>query len=267
MTEVFYAIMFFVLGTLIGSFLNVCAYRIPKKESVAYPASHCTSCGTPIKPYDNIPLLSYAILRGKCRQCGERISLRYPLIEAVVGALWMCAYLCFGLSNRLGVALFFLTVITVLSVIDIDTKTIPNKILIPSIVVGMAVASLYVVNINLVPIFQGYNGFWAFMGMFAGGGTLLSIAMLGSMMFKKEAMGMGDVKLAAFVGLFLGGYVILALFLGFLIGSIISVALIFTKKVGRKDLIPFGPYVGAGAIVTLFFGPQIWHAYLKLAGF
>jgi prepilin signal peptidase PulO-like enzyme (type II secretory pathway) len=91
--------------------------------------------------------------------------------------------------------------------------------------------------------------------------------MLGSMMFKKEAMGMGDVKLAAFVGLFLGGYVILALFLGFLIGSIISVALIFTKRVGRKDQIPFGPYVGAGAIVTLFFGPQIWEAYLKLAGF
>jgi leader peptidase (prepilin peptidase)/N-methyltransferase len=267
MMEIFYVITFFILGTLIGSFLNVCAYRIPRKESVAYPASHCTSCGTPIKPYDNIPLLSYTILRGKCRQCGERISLRYPAVEAVVGVLWMGAYLRFGLTNRLGVALFFLTIITVLSVIDIDTKTIPNKILIPSIAAGMAVASLYVVNINLVPIFQGYNGFWAFMGMFAGGGALLAVAVLGSVMFKKEAMGMGDVKLAAFVGLFLGGYVILALFLGFLIGSILSIALISTKKVGRKDQIPFGPYVGAGAIIALFFGPQIWQAYLKLAGF
>jgi leader peptidase (prepilin peptidase) / N-methyltransferase len=266
MDQVFYMVAFFIAGAVFGSFLNVCAYRIPRKESVSFPPSHCTSCNKAIRPYDNIPILSYAILRGRCRDCGERISIRYPLVEAVIGILWATAYIHSGLTYRTLAIIFFTTVVVLLSIIDIDTKTIPNKILIPSMAISAAVASLYVVNINLVPIYSGYNGFWAFGGMFLGAGILLAIAILGSVLFKKEAMGIGDVKLAAFIGLFIGAYVIMALFIGFFVGSVVSIALIITKKVGKKDYVPFGPFLGVGAIITVYFGPQIWDAYLKLVG-
>jgi leader peptidase (prepilin peptidase)/N-methyltransferase len=266
MTQTIYAIAFLLLGLIIGSFLNVCAYRIPRKESVAYPASHCTSCGKPIRPFDNIPLISYLTLRGKCRDCGERIGLRYPVVEGMVGLLWMAAYLQFGLSYRLAAVLFFVTVVVLLSVIDIDTKTVPNTILLPSIALSLALASLYVINVNLVPVYDGYNGFWAFGGLLAGGGFLLIVAMVAPLVFKKEAMGAGDVKLAAFAGLYLGGYVLLALFLSFLIGSIVSIALIVMQKTGKRDEIPFAPFIGAGSIIAVFFGPQVWAAYLGMAG-
>jgi leader peptidase (prepilin peptidase) / N-methyltransferase len=266
MDQTFYTIGFFVLGTIFGSFLNVCAYRIPRNESVSFPPSHCTSCNKPIRPYDNVPILGFMMLKGKCRDCGDKISLRYPMVEAMIGILWATAYLHSGLTYRTLAIIYFTTIVILLSIIDIDTKTIPNKILIPSMAISAAVASLYVVNINLVPVYSGYNGFWAFGGMFLGAGILLAIAILGSAVFKKEAMGIGDVKLAAFVGLFIGAYVVMALFIGFFIGSIVSIALIAAKKVSKKDSVPFGPFLGVGAIVTVYFGPQIWDTYLKLVG-
>jgi len=258
--------LFFMIGTAVGSFLNVCAYRIPKGESIAFPASHCPSCGAQIKPLDNIPIVSYVLLGGRCRNCKQKISLKYPAVELLAGILWAAAYYHFGLGIELIYGLFFITVLVVLSAIDYDTKTIPNKILLPATVITLLMLPLYFLNIETPPTITGMNAGDSLIGLLAGGGFLLLVAILGPVIFKKNAMGMGDVKLAAFMGLFLGGYVLLALFIGFFIGAVVGIALIATGKRTAKDMIPFGPFLASGAIITVFIGPQLWKGYLAFAG-
>jgi len=262
-----YLVIFFILGTAIGSFLNVCAYRIPKGESIIYPASRCPSCGEDIKPFDNIPIISYVLLGGKCRSCNSVISKKYPVVEFLTGALWALAYYHFGITLNLIVGLFFITILILLSAIDYETKIIPNKVLIPAIAISALLLPLYMLKLETIPVIANSGVQWAIAGFFMGGGFLYLVAVLAPLIFKKEAMGGGDIKLAAFMGLYLGGYVMLALFIGFFLGAIIGIFLITRDKNKAQDMIPFGPFLAAGSIITIFFGPQLWNGYLRLAGF
>ncbi|HEY3373851.1 MAG TPA: prepilin peptidase [Candidatus Aquicultor sp.] len=259
-------ILFFMVGSIIGSFLNVCAYRIPRSESIMFPGSHCPACGGAIAPYDNIPIVSYLLLRGTCRHCRGRIGIRYPLVELTTGALWAAVYYRFGLSSQLAGALFFVTVLTVLSAIDYDTKTLPDKLLLPSIGLSALALLLYPIQIDALPLIAGSGVLRAMFGFVAGGGLLLIVALLGMLVFKREAMGGGDIKLAAFMGLYLGGYVVLAIFIGTFLGTLAGTALMARGKAESKSSMPFGPFLAAGAIVTIFIGPQLWLGYLKFAG-
>ncbi|MDI6815577.1 MAG: prepilin peptidase [Actinomycetota bacterium] len=264
--EPIYNFVFFIFGLIIGSFLNVCAYRIPRNESIAYPPSHCPACGSDVKAIDNIPVISYLLLRGRCRGCRENISLKYPAIELLTGVLWVASYYSFGLRMELPYALFFITTLILLSAIDLDTKTIPNKILLPAMALSVLLLLLYFAGLKTPPIVANMEATGAIIGFFAGGGFLYVVAMLAPLIFKKEAMGGGDIKLAAFMGLYLGGYVMLALFIGFFLGAVVGVILISKNRESGQEMIPFGPFLAAGSIITLFFGPQMWHAYLSFSG-
>lgn len=258
--------VFFILGLSMGSYLNVCAYRIPREKSVTFPPSHCPSCKNPIKPLDNIPVLSYIVLRGKCRACGDKISLRYPAIELITGILWAASYYRFGLSLDLIYGLFFITVLIVLSSIDFSTKTIPNKILLPAMVASILLLLLQPVGVETIPVMNNMGITQSVIGFLAGGGFLFLIAVIAPLIFKKEAMGGGDIKLAAFMGLYLGGYVMLAILLGFFFGAVVGMVLVAKDKTHAKGMIPFGPFLAIGSIITIYFGPQLLSAYLKIAG-
>ncbi|MBS3908299.1 MAG: prepilin peptidase [Actinobacteria bacterium] len=264
--EHLYGFVFFIFGLVIGSFLNVCAYRIPKSESIAYPPSHCPSCGSDVRPIDNIPVLSYILLGGRCGSCRERISPKYPIIELLTGLLWVSSYYRFGLGMELPYALFFITTLILLSAIDFDTKTIPNKILLPATAFSVLLLLPYFTGLTTPPIVAGMDATDAAIGFLAGGGFLYAVAMLAPLIFKKEAMGGGDIKLAAFIGLYLGGYVMLALFIGFFLGAVVGVVLISRNRERSQEMIPFGPFLAGGSVITLFFGPRIWHAYLSFSG-
>jgi prepilin signal peptidase PulO-like enzyme (type II secretory pathway) len=185
----------------------------------------------------------------------------------MTGALWAASYYRFGLTENLAYSLFFVTILVLLSAIDYQTKIIPDRVLLPSMAVSAVLLLLYFIRLDVPPLTNDTGITGAIVGFLGGGGMLLAIAALAPLLFKKEAMGGGDIKLAAFMGLYLGGYVFMAVFLGSLLGAVAGVVLMTTGKVGPKDMIPFGPFLAAGAILTVFFGPQLWAAYLKLAGF
>ncbi|MDO8886493.1 prepilin peptidase [Candidatus Oleimmundimicrobium sp.] len=260
----FILIFFLLLGLIVGSFLNVCIYRIPINESIVKPSSKCPKCKKPLKPWDNIPLLSYLVLGGKCRYCREPISLKYPLVEFITGVLFALAFLKFDLSLSLVLGIFLISVLVVLTFIDLSYLIIPNKIIYPSLVIALALVAINFFTVPFLPLVGAKNPLFSICGFLGGGGFLFLVAILGEKIFKQEVMGGGDIKLAALLGIFLGWYVWLALFLGFLFGSIVGVTLMLLKQKGRKDFVPFGPFLALGGILTLFFGPQIYNLYASL---
>ncbi|MEW6188688.1 MAG: prepilin peptidase [Actinomycetota bacterium] len=247
-------LVFFIFGLAVGSFLNVCIYRLPRKESIIFPNSHCPHCGGVIKIYDNIPLVSYLLLKGRCRYCEGRISIQYPLVELLTGLLFLFCFLKFGPSTRFLSASFFTSILLLVAAIDLKHKIIPNKVILPALVIQ----AILVILSNPQAMSSSLIGF------FIGGGLLLLVALLAHLFLRREGMGGGDIKLAAFLGIFLGWYVLIALFLGFLLGAIAGIALIIFKEMSRRDIIPFGPFLALGGLITLFFGPQIFHYYLSL---
>jgi leader peptidase (prepilin peptidase)/N-methyltransferase len=247
-------ILIFVLGLIIGSFSNVCIYRIPKNESVIYPASHCPKCRSKIKPIDNIPLLSYLLLKGRCRNCGSKISIQYPVVEFLTGLIYLIIYLIYGLSIQSLVYIILSSALIIIAFIDLQEQIIPDVISLPGIVVGLILSFIvpYISFINSV------------LGALVGGGIILIIAWVGSKIFKKEAMGGGDVKLTAMIGAFLGWrYTLISLFWGFFLGALIGIILIMTKIKKREDAIPFGPFIALGSIITLLWGEKILLWYLR----
>lgn len=252
-----------LIGAMVGSFLNVVIYRVPRGESIVLPASHCPACDAPIKPYDNIPVISYLMLRGKCRSCGVRISWRYPAVELLMGLLWALAASRFGLSVSLPAALYFISVLVAITFIDIDHQIIPNKIVFPSIAVGLVLLAfqgmgpLFAGSLvkGILPLATGATGF------LIGGGLLLLVALA-----YPNGMGGGDVKLAAFMGVILNFYVLIALFGAFLLGAIGGVLLIASGLKSRKDHVPFGPFLAVGGVIALFWGPELWHMYKVTVG-
>jgi len=245
-----------IFGGLIGSFLNVCICRLPRGESIVWPGSHCPHCQKPIRFYDNIPLLSYFLLRGKCRYCKGPISIQYPLVEGVTVLSSLLLIMKFGLSLSFLFYFAFISALTVVTVIDLYHQIIPDVISLPGIGVGL-LASL------LIPELTFWN---SLIGILLGGGSLFMVATLYQWFFKREGMGGGDVKLLAMIGAFLGWKaVILTILLSSLIGSITGIVIMVLKGKNFKYAIPFGPFLSLGAVISLFYGERLirWYLYLN----
>ena len=246
------------LGLAIGSFLNVVIWRVPQGMSVVRPSSTCPQCGHAIRERDNVPVLGWLLLRGRCRDCGNPISARYPLVEAVTAVLFVVIALRFGADAELPASLYFVAVGLALALIDIDTKRLPDVLTLPSIAV---VAVL--LTIAAVADGRGDDLLRAVLGALMLGGFYFAV------WFAYPAgMGFGDVKLAPTLGALLGwlGYGVLAVgaFLGFAYGAVIGVAVVYLSEAGRKTKIPFGPFMIAGALTAILVGQQVADAYQRL---
>lgn len=251
-----------IFGSLVGSFLNVVIYRIPLKRSIVSPPSACTNCGMRIKGYDNIPVLSWMLLRGKCRGCKSSISIRYPIVELSTGIFFgVVAWRFHGTALSLLVAFLYLAAVSVtLALIDLDTHTLPNRIVIPSYFVGVfLLGATGLIGGNLNAVLR------AVLGM-----IVLSLFYFALALIYPGGMGMGDVKFAGVLGLFLGylGWDVLLVgaFSAFVLGGFFAFALIVLRKANRASGIPFGPWMLTGAWVGVFFSTPIVQQYLSLFG-
>lgn len=234
----------FVLGSVIGSFLNVCIYRIPAGLSVVSPRSRCFSCETMIKWYHNIPLLSWVLLRGQCAYCGARVSVRYPLVEALTGLLFVLFLYRFGFHPVTLVFWLLSATLVVISFIDLDHQIIPDVISLPGIPIGFFCSFL-------VPWVTWSE---SLLGIIVGGGSLMAIALAYEYLTKQEGMGFGDVKLLAMLGALLGWTAVMPIiFIGSVMGTIVGIPLMLISKSGRKLAIPFGPFLSAGALIYVYF--------------
>jgi leader peptidase (prepilin peptidase)/N-methyltransferase len=238
-----------VLGAIAGSFLNVVTYRLPRHESVVRPASHCPNCGTPVRPYDNIPVLSYLLLRGRCRNCSAKISRRYPLVEAATAALCVGAVLAHPTAAGLALSVALVLVLVPAALIDLEHRIIPN-----SLNAAGALAAL-AIGVALDPSGEPERLIAA-----ASAGGLLLLAALAY----PGGMGMGDVKLAAVMGLFLGRAVAAAVMVALLAGVLVGGLIIARKgaRAGRKTAVPFGPFLAIGGLVAVFAGQEMVAFYV-----
>ncbi len=254
---VFLYILAFVFGAVVGSFLNVCICRMPRGESIVSPPSHCPNCGFRIPFYDNIPILSYIILAGKCRSCRTRISPQYPLVELINALLTLFLFMKFGPTFVFLVLFIFCSAMVVVTFIDLEHQIIPDSISLPGIVLGFVVSFF-------IPRFGWVN---SLIGIAVGGGSLLLVAYGYQLLTKKEGMGGGDIKLLAMMGAFFGWRAVLfIIFVSSLVGSVIGIAVMLARKEDSKLAIPFGPFLAIGAILYIFFGRQAIHWYLTLGG-
>jgi leader peptidase (prepilin peptidase)/N-methyltransferase len=245
----------FVFGAVVGSFLNVCICRMPNNESVVSPPSHCTKCDYVIRWYDNIPILSYLFLRGRCRRCGDRISIQYPLVELINGALALALFLRFGPGFSFAVLFLFCSALVVVTFIDLEHQIIPDSITLPGIVIGFAVSFF-------IPQLGWLN---SLIGIVAGGGSLLLIAYGYEFLTKKDGMGGGDVKLLAMMGAFFGWKAILfIIFAASLVGSVIGISVMLAQKKDSSLAIPFGPFLASAAVLYIFYGHKIIFWYLNM---
>lgn len=244
-------------GAVFGSFLNVCIYRWPRGESLWLPGSHCPHCGSGIRWYDNVPVLSYFVLRGKCRVCGGRISPRYPLVESLTAFFSLFLVYRYGLAPSAAIYFIFCCALVVVTFIDLDHQIIPNRVTYPGIPLGVA-ASFVIPEVSLRD---------SLLGMAVGGGILLAVAILFQAIRKKEGMGFGDVKLLAMIGAFLGWKaVVLTLLLSSAVGAVVGYAALRLSGKDAAHPIPFGPFLAMGALVYLFGGDSWVDWYLGLGG-
>ncbi len=238
-----------LVGLMIGSFLNVCTLRWPEDESVVFPGSHCPKCGEPIRWYDNVPVLGYVLLRGRCRACREPISLQYPLVELATGLVWTGMFSYAGLSFEALRGTLLLTILFGIALTDARFYIIPDQFSLGGLVLGLGLAFLP----------GGIDALDALIGAIVGFGLLGSVAVVGKWMLKKDAMGLGDIKMMAMVGAFLGwAGVLLTVFLGALLGAVIFGPISYKTK----KLVPFGIFLAAAAAITYGFGSEIIDWYL-----
>ena len=247
----------FIFGLCIGSFLNVCIYRLPASKSIVHPRSMCSNCGTLIAAYDNIPVLSYLWLKGRCRHCQIKISLRYPMVELLGGLFALGTYLKFGLTLEALIYYLFFAALLIVTFIDIDHRIIPNVITLPGIPICFA-ASFALPSITYKE---------ALLGIFIGGGSLLLVAWVYSLITKKEGMGGGDIKLLAMMGAIVGWQgVLFTIFLASLVGTLAGLAAMLQSRKGMKLAVPFGPFLSIGSITYIFFGTPLIAWYFNLLG-
>lgn len=249
----------FLFGAAVGSFLNVVIYRVPAGLSVVHPPSRCPVCEQEISHRDNIPILSWLLLRGRCRGCGTAISPRYLVVEALTGVLWVLMLVRFGLSAELPAYLYLVSVGVALAFIDLDTKRLPDVLTLPS----------YAVALVLLLLPAALEGEWsAYLRAVLGGLALFAFYFL-LWFIRPDAMGFGDVKFAGVLGIYLGwlgwGSVALGGFLGFLLGAVVGVLLMVFSGAGRKTKVPFGPFMIAGAVLTILVGQVVIDWYVGLA--
>lgn len=245
----------FIFGLCIGSFLNVCIYRLPAAKSIVHPGSTCPQCNRLIPFYDNIPVVSYLLLRGRCRQCRSFISPRYPLVELLTGLFALITVLKFGLTLTAAAYFIFIAVLLAITFIDIDHRIIPNVITLPGIVFFFA-ASFLVPQID-----------WkdAILGILVGGGSLYLVAQAYYLLKKVDGMGGGDVKLLAMIGALIGWQgVLFTIFSASLSGTLAGLAVMIQKRSTMRLKIPFGPFLAIGAICYLFFGDPIIRWYFAM---
>ncbi len=269
--DTFLYLMSFLFGLLFGSFGNVVIWRLPRGESLSVPASHCPECDTPIAWYDNVPLVSWLVLLGRCRACGAPISVRYPAVELLSGLLWMAAAVQFGLSLQTAVCIVFFYVLLLLAFIDIDTMRLPNQLVGLLAVVGIVGVGVSqftdVVAAPLMPLGEGLLSIpvvYALFGSLVSAGSVLLIALVYLRVRGVDGFGMGDIKLLAVIGLFLGPYALLVLLMGSVFGAVYGVIASRTQAEGMQHKFPFGPFLAlAAVIVTLVGVPLIdWYAGL-----
>lgn len=255
-------IMYFIIflcGTVFGSFLSVCIYRLPEKQSIAFPGSHCFSCGHPLNALDLVPVFSYLLLRGKCRYCDSKLSLQYPAVELVAGALAVLSAVSFGFSANAVLAFAFSAGLLIVFVIDKKTMIIPDEMV------------LFLMVISIIWRIVNYNGIMDLMeilfGMATGPVLLLIFYFVGLFMLNVEVMGLGDIKFFIPIGILLGGKgTIITLYVAVLSGAAAAIYLLLRKKKKRNHRMPFGPYIALGAMLSLYFGNILIVFYWKLFG-
>lgn len=245
-----------VLGLVVGSFLNVVIWRVPRHESVVAPRSHCPGCDATLTPLENVPVVSWVALRGRCRHCGTRISLRYPLVELLTAGLWVAMAARFGAAWDLPPYLVLVSGLVALSMIDLDHFLLPNRVLYPT---GIAMTALFVLAAAL-------DDGWHDLGRALLCGVVAFLVFFVIHVISPRGMGFGDVRLSFVLGVALGWlswrHVYLGLFLGFLLGAVVGVALIATGARSRRDHVPFGPFLAAGAVIAILAGGEL----LRLLG-
>jgi leader peptidase (prepilin peptidase)/N-methyltransferase len=266
MMEPFWALYFtllvFLVGLVIGSFLNVCIYRIPREESIVHPRSHCPNCNQLIAWYDNIPVLSYFILRGRCRHCAIPISPRYALVEMLTAVLFLSVWNACGWDPRTPVYLVMVGGLILGTFVDLEHYIIPDRVSLGGMVAGLFFSAL-------VPALHGKETMppallASVIGLIAGSGSLYLVAELGRRMLKKDAMGLGDVKLLGGIGAFLGWQgVVFTILISSLLGSVIGVTLIVSGKREWQSRLPYGPFLAIGAVGWVLGGHQLWAWYLN----
>jgi len=246
--ETFLIIFFTCLGAAVGSFLNVLIFRVPEGQSIVFPSSHCPKCGHAIRFYDNIPIVSYIILRAKCRDCGEKISIQYPIVEGITALLSLLLFLKFGLSLKYFSCFLFTAALIAITFIDLRLQIIPDVISLPGIPVFFLCAVF----------FMGLTVWESVLGILIGGGSLFLIAFVYEIITKREGMGGGDIKLLAMLGAFLGWKSLLfILFASSLLGAVVGVTVMIIKGQDMKYAVPFGPFLSAAAVLYIFFGGAV----------
>ncbi len=244
-----------LIGLCVGSFLNVVIYRVPRRESVIRPRSHCPSCDTPIADRDNVPVVSWLVLRGRCRSCRARISIRYPIVEVGTAALFVAAAVRLGATWQLPAFCVFFASLLAISMIDLDHFIIPNRVIYPTLAV----------TIPMLVVAAAADGTWSHLRNAAVGGVAGFAALFVIHFISPRGMGFGDVRLAGVIGMMLGWpglrYLFLGLFLGFLLAAVIGLALIAARLRTRKDAVPFGPFMATGAVLAVLWGQAILNVY------
>lgn len=243
----------FIMAATVGSFLNVCIHRLPRDESIVRPRSRCPQCMKTIAWYDNIPIVSYLVLRGKCRYCGTSISPIYPLVEALTGVLAVAILRRYGVGPDAAIYFAFASALVVITFIDLEFQIIPDVISLPGVLIGLLCAAVALESVT-----------WrdSVLGALAGGGVLYAVAFTYAFFAKREGMGGGDVKLLAMIGAFLGWKAVLfTLFSGSVVGSVVGLFAAWRSGQGGKHPIPFGPFLAAGALAYLFWGREIIACY------
>ena len=241
-------IFFTAVGAVVGSFLNVLIFRIPDGQSIVLPSSHCPKCGHAVRVYDNIPIISYLILRGKCRDCHEKISVQYPVVEAITALISLFLFLKFGLSFKYLSSFIFTCALITITFIDLRHQIIPDVISLPGIPVFFLLA-VFFMNLTI----------WeSLLGILIGGGCLFAIAFTYEIITKREGMGGGDIKLLAMLGAFLGWKsLFFILFVSSLLGAVIGVSAMIIKGQDMKYAVPFGPFLSIAAVLYLFVGADV----------
>lgn len=245
-----------LIGLALGSFVNVCIYRIPLKKSIISPPSSCPHCGNRVRFYDNIPLISYLLLRGKCRYCRTPLAWHYPAVEAMIGLLSLSLFIRYGVSYQYLLWLLFTSALVAITFIDLHHQIIPDVISLPGIIVGLAA--------SFAP---GAAVMWheSIIGIIAGGGSLFLVAFIYQRITGRDGMGGGDIKLLAMIGAWMGWRSLpIIIFLSSLVGSVIGLCFLLASGKGLRVRIPFGPFLSLAALVCLFFGPEILNWYYSL---
>ena len=246
----YFILIIFLLGLIIGSFLNVVIYRIPLKKSIIFPYSYCPYCETELPYYDLIPLISYFVNKGKCRYCNENISIQYPIVELLTALLFLLTFLKYGLNSEFIIFLLLISSLIIVSFIDFKHQIIPNEITFTFIPLGL-ILSLFFNHISFIN---------SMLGLIIPAGVLLFIAFI-----YKKGMGIGDVKLIGMIGVFIGWkYALISIFIGALLGSIYGIFMMVTNNMIRKTQIPFCPFISTGAIIMILYGNNLINWYIKI---